>query len=47
VTITNGRPDSVSKLIQESYGEDAEQLFTAQEKTVRKEKAKEKDSKAE
>jgi cytoskeletal protein CcmA (bactofilin family) len=45
VTITNGRPDPVGKLIQESYGEDAEQLFSAQEKTVRKEKGK--DSKAE
>jgi hypothetical protein len=47
VTITNGRADSVSKVIQESYGEDAEQLFSAQEKNIRKEKAKDKDSKAE
>jgi hypothetical protein len=47
VTITNGRPDSVGKLIQESFGEDAEQLFSAQEKTVRKERAKDKESKAE
>jgi cytoskeletal protein CcmA (bactofilin family) len=47
VTITNGRADSVSKVIQEAYGEDAEQLFSAQEKTIRKEKAKDKDSKAE
>lgn len=45
VTITNGRPDSVGKLIQEAYGEDAEQLFSAQEKTTRKDKGK--DSKAE
>ncbi len=48
VTITNGRPDPVGKMIQESYGEDAESLFSAQEKTVRKEKGKDlKDSKAE
>lgn len=45
VTITNGRPDSVGKLIQEAYCEDAEQLFSAQEKTTRKDKGK--DSKAE
>jgi cytoskeletal protein CcmA (bactofilin family) len=50
VTINNGRPDSVSKLIQESFGEDAEQLFSSHEKSGRKEKAKDskdsKDSKA-
>jgi cytoskeletal protein CcmA (bactofilin family) len=41
VTITNGRPESVAKIIQEAFGEEAEQVFASLEKMGRKEKAKE------
>lgn len=45
VTITDGRAESVAKIIQESFGEETEQLFSSLEKTGRKEKAR--DSKSE
>jgi cytoskeletal protein CcmA (bactofilin family) len=41
VTITNGRQESVAKIIQEAFGEEAEQVFASLEKTGRKEKARE------
>jgi len=41
VTITNGRAESVAKMIQEAFGEDAEQLFALQEKGGKKEKVRE------
>ena len=39
VTITNGRPESVAKIIQESFGEEAEQVFSSLEKAGKKERA--------
>ncbi len=42
VTISNGRPENVSQLIRESFGEEAEALFsTVREATPKKEKPKE------
>jgi cytoskeletal protein CcmA (bactofilin family) len=41
MTITNGRQESVAKIIQESFGEEAEQVFSSLEKTGKKEKARE------
>jgi cytoskeletal protein CcmA (bactofilin family) len=41
VTITNGRAESVAKMIQEAFGEDTEQLFAHQEKGGKKEKVRE------
>lgn len=45
VTITNGRAETVAKMVQEAYGEDADQLFAAQEKSVRKERAQAREAK--
>ncbi len=39
VTITNGRQESVAKIIQEAFGEETEQVFSSLEKTGKKEKA--------
>jgi cytoskeletal protein CcmA (bactofilin family) len=48
VTITNGRQESVAKIIQEAFGEEAEQVFSSLEKTGKREKAeKAKEAKAE
>jgi len=39
VTINNGRQESVAKIIQEAFGEEAEQVFSSLEKAGKKEKA--------